>query len=154
MDNNMLEKERGITMLSKWGARRPRAEGGRLAQVDREGSTAERCSAVESDIFDLFASLGATEEQLDFPVLYASARQGWAAAALPPPGRAPEGGSLAPLLDVILGHVPAPAVTRDAPFSMLVAMLARDPFVGRLATGRVHSGIARVGDKVHVLHHT
>lgn len=46
------------------------------------------------------------------------------------------------------------AVTRDAPFSMLVAMLARDPFVGRLATGRVHSGIARVGDKVHVLHHT
>lgn len=91
------------------GARRPGAEGGRLAQVDREGSTAERCSAVESDIFDLFASLGATEEQLDFPVLYASARQGWAATALPPPGRAPEGGSLAPLLDVILGHVPAPA---------------------------------------------
>lgn len=80
-------------------------------QVDREGSTPERCSAVESDIFDLFASLGATEAQLDFPVLYASARQGWAAAALPPPGQTPEAPSLAPLLDVILDHVPPPKGT-------------------------------------------
>lgn len=209
MDNNMLEKERGITISSKYtsltyqghtvnvvdtpghadfGGEVERVLGmvdgavllvdaneGALSQtkfvlqkalkaglspivvlnkVDREGSTPERCSGVESDIFDLFASLGATEEQLDFPVLYASARQGWAATSLPPPGQPPDPPSLTPLLDVILTHVPPPPVDRSAPFSMLVAMLARDPFVGRLATGRVHSGVARVGDKVHVLHHT
>jgi hypothetical protein len=72
-------------------------------------------AAPRTALFDVFAQLGASEEQLDFPVLYASARQGWAATALPPPGSgppAPEAASMAPLLDALLAHVPPPPAER------------------------------------------
>uniref|UniRef100_A0A061RB01 GTP-binding protein n=1 Tax=Tetraselmis sp. GSL018 TaxID=582737 RepID=A0A061RB01_9CHLO len=123
-----------------------------LNKVDRPGCTKERCTAVESDIFDLFASLGASDAQLDFRVLYSSARQGWAAEELPPTGEAPAAASLAPLMDSILAGVPPPP--GGAPFAMLVSMLGRDPFLGRIAIGRVHAGTARVGDRLRILRHT
>ncbi|KAL3848809.1 hypothetical protein ACJIZ3_010691 [Penstemon smallii] len=124
-----------------------------LNKVDRDSVTEERCNEVESLVFDLFANLGATEEQLEFPVLYASAKQGWASSTYTkcPPDDAK---NMSDLLDAIIRHVPPPTVTPDAPFQMLVSMMERDNFVGRILTGRITSGILHVGDKVHGLHST
>jgi GTP-binding protein len=182
-----------------------------LNKVDRDAVTEERCSEVMSQVFDLCAALGATDEQvrvrdardsslphaacpwhatlrkhthatrsdapagvactrlthttfvlvvarsqLDFPILYASARMGWVAdswagarAAL---AGAPHQG-MAPLLDAVLRHVPAPSGDVDAPFSMVVTMMERDPYLGRIVTGRVASGRAQVGDSLRALSH-
>lgn len=115
-----------------------------LNKIDRPSARPE---AAESEIFDLFASLDATEEQLDFTTLYASAKEGWASLS-PDSGR--ENGMI-PLLDKIIELVPAPNVSLDEPFSFIITMLSRDPFIGRIATGRVCSGSATVGDTVHVV---
>ncbi|GAB4228915.1 MAG: translational GTPase TypA [Methyloligellaceae bacterium] len=94
----------------------------------------ERHGEVIDAVFDLFAALDADEEQLDFPILYGSAKEGWMAPA-------PEGPKqgMAPLLDLVLEHVPAPQ-TQTGPFSMLVTTLEADPFLGRILTGRITSG--------------
>ena len=116
-------------------------------KVDRESS---RIGEVENEIFDLFALLGASDAQLDFPTLYASARQGWAVRNLKTDPRT----SMRPLLDAIVEHVPAPAITdadRAAPFGLVVTMIQRDNWLGRLATGRIASGTVRVGDSVHAM---
>ncbi|KAL0301430.1 UNVERIFIED_CONTAM: 50S ribosomal subunit assembly factor BipA [Sesamum radiatum] len=124
-----------------------------LNKVDRPSVTEERCNEVESLVFDLFANLGATEEQLEFPVLYASAKEGWASSTYTkdPPD---DSKNMSELLDAITRHVPPPTASLDAPFQMLVSMMERDNYVGRILTGRIHSGIVRVGDKVHGLHST
>ena len=93
--------------------------------------------------FDLFAALGANDEQLDFPVLYAAGRDGWAAQSLDDPRE-----SLTPLFEVIVDHVPEPkidAAAFDAPFSMLATTLEADPYLGRLLTGRIVQGVAKPG---------
>ncbi|KAF5732593.1 translation factor GUF1 organellar chromatophore [Tripterygium wilfordii] len=119
-----------------------------LNKVDRPSVSEERCNEVESLVFDLFANLGATEEQLDFPVLYASAKEGWASSTFTkdPPADAK---NMSMLLDAIIRHVPPPKASLDEPFQMLVSMMERDFYLGRILTGRVVSGIIRVGDKVH-----
>eukprot|EP00879_Flechtneria_rotunda_P027547 GHRR01029515.1.p1 GENE.GHRR01029515.1~~GHRR01029515.1.p1 ORF type:complete len:442 (+),score=127.91 GHRR01029515.1:889-2214(+) len=125
-----------------------------LNKVDRPAATQSRCDTVASQLFDLFASLGATDEQLDFPLLYASAKQGWASLTLPQPNALPaEGASMAPLLDALLKHVPPPQVSTTDPFALCVAMIERDSFVGRVATGRIQSGSLKLGDKVKVIQH-
>src|SRR5216684_3885206 len=98
-----------------------------------------RIQAVHNEIFDLFAVLDASEEQLDFPTLYASGRNGWAVTDLDQPHD-----SLRPLFDLILAHVKPPVANPDAPFAMLVTTLESDPYVGRVLTGRIHSGTARI----------
>ncbi|KAL2937926.1 GTP-binding protein TypA/BipA-like protein, partial [Bienertia sinuspersici] len=110
----------------------------------------ERCDEVTSLVFDLFANLGATEEQLDFPVLYASAKEGWASSGYTksPPE---ESKNMSDLLDTIIRHVHPPEANLDAPFQMLVSMMEKDSFLGRILTGRISSGVVRVGDKVHGL---
>ncbi|KAL3821434.1 hypothetical protein ACJIZ3_007339 [Penstemon smallii] len=124
-----------------------------LNKVDRPSVTEERCDEVETLVFDLFANLGATEEQLGFPVLYASAKEGWASSTYTkcPPDDAK---NMSDLLDAIIRHVPPPAASLDAPLQMLVSMMERDNYVGRILTGRITSGILHVGDKVHGLHST
>ncbi|GFR51334.1 hypothetical protein Agub_g13751, partial [Astrephomene gubernaculifera] len=108
-----------------------------LNKVDRPAATPERCAAVANSLLDLFVGLGASDEQLDFPLLYASAKQGWASRSLPPNPAlgCPEG--MSPLLDTIVAHVPPPAAAEElgGPFKMGVAMIERDPYVGRIATG-------------------
>ncbi|XP_057955172.1 uncharacterized protein LOC131149100 [Malania oleifera] len=124
-----------------------------LNKVDRPAVSEERCNEVESLVFDLFANLGATEEQLDFPVLYASAKEGWASSSFTkdPPNDAK---NMSQLLDTILKHVPPPVASLDAPFQMLVSMMERDFYLGRILTGRISSGVIRVGDRVHGLRST
>lgn len=115
-----------------------------LNKIDRDTA---RPDEVENEVFDLFASLDATDEQLDFTTLYASARDGWASNSL----EATPGKCMTPMLDALVKLVPPPPVTLEDPFSFVVTMLGRDPFLGRLVTGRVFSGLARVGDTVHVV---
>jgi GTP-binding protein len=107
-----------------------------INKIDRPD---QRAHAVHDEVFDLFAALGASDAQLDFPTLFASAKEGWAS---PDPDGAREGG-MAPLFDLIRRHVPAPAVTAEGPFVMLATTLERDPHLGRLLTGRIESGRIR-----------
>ncbi|KAJ6975738.1 hypothetical protein D5086_024951 [Populus alba] len=124
-----------------------------LNKVDRPAVSEERCNEVESLVFDLFANLGATEEQLDFPVLYASAKEGWASSFFTkdPPADVK---NMSQLLDAIIRHVPPPKANLDAPFQMLVSMMEKDFYLGRILTGRVFSGAVRVGDRIHGLRST
>ena len=111
-------------------------------KVDRADA---RPDAVVDACFDLFVALGANEEQLDFPVLFAAGRDGWAADD-PTAG----GGSLDPLFRLIVDHVPAPSVS-EGPFRMLATTLEADPYLGRVLTGRIHSGTARINMPVKAL---
>ncbi|MDT8759931.1 translational GTPase TypA [Sphingomonas psychrotolerans] len=106
----------------------------------------ERIQEVLDEVFDLFVSLDATDEQLDFPVLYASGRNGYANED--PSLRE---GTLRPLFQKIVDHVPPPALEVDAPFTFLVTLLDRDNFLGRILTGRVQSGTVKVNQPIHAL---
>ena len=97
-------------------------------------------------VFDLFAILGAHDDQLDFPTLFASSRQGWAAENLEGPRT-----DLGPLFDLIVEHVHAPRVQHDAPFSMLITTLEYDNYLGRVLTGRIQTGKAVVNMPVRAI---
>ncbi|XP_020527980.1 uncharacterized protein LOC18442254 isoform X2 [Amborella trichopoda] len=124
-----------------------------LNKVDRPSVSEERCDEVESLVFDLFANLGASEEQLDFPVFYASAKEGWASSTFTK-APADDVKNMSPLLDAIIKYVPPPKTNVDAPFQMLVSMMERDFYLGRILTGRIYSGVIHVGDRVHGLRQT
>ena len=100
------------------------------------------------ECFDLFANLGANDEQLDFPTMYASGRSGWADMELDGPRK-----DLTSMFDLIVDHVPSPAQfeRKDEPFQMLATTLGNDPFIGRVLTGRVETGTLKVGDTLKAL---
>ncbi|MFK8252828.1 translational GTPase TypA [Ancylobacter terrae] len=114
-----------------------------INKVDRSDA---RPSEVINEVFDLFAALDATDEQLDFPILYGSGRSGWMAAS--PEGPSDEG--MAPLFDLVLKHVPEPTV-EEAPFKMIGTLLEANPFLGRMITGRITSGSIKPNQSVKVL---
>ncbi|MSO88851.1 MAG: translational GTPase TypA [Rhodospirillaceae bacterium] len=114
-----------------------------INKMDRPDARPE---IVHSEVFDLFAALGASEEQLDFPTLFASGRQGWATTEMDG-----QRNDLSPLFDLILAHVPAARADAEAPFAMLAAILEYDPYLGRVLTGRVHAGVARVNMSIKAL---
>jgi GTP-binding protein len=118
-----------------------------IVVVNKVDRTDARPDEVHTEIFDLFAALGATDAQLDFPMLYASGRQGWADATLDGPRR-----DLTALFDLILRHVPPPNVAPEAPFAMVATILDYDNYLGRVLTGRVEQGRARLNMPVKVLH--
>jgi GTP-binding protein len=112
-------------------------------KVDRPD---ERIQEVLDEVFDLFVSLDATDEQLDFPVLYASGRNGYASED---PDR--REGTLTPMFETIVRHVPEPKADIDGEFKMLVTLLDRDNFLGRILTGLVLSGTVKVNQQIHAL---
>jgi GTP-binding protein len=114
-----------------------------INKVDRPDA---RPSEVANEVFDLFAALDATEEQLDFPLLYGSAKQGWMASA--PTG--PNDQGMAPLFDLVVRHVPPPVVD-EGPFRMLGTILESNPYLGRIVTGRIFSGSIKPNQPVKVL---
>src|SRR3546814_9832369 len=107
-----------------------------------------RISDWSSDVCssDLFLTLDASDDQLDFPILYASGRQGFASSD--PEAR---DGDFKPLFETIVRHVPAPGLDTDGPFSFLATLLDRDNFIGRVLTGRVQSGTVRVNQPIHAI---
>ena len=114
-----------------------------INKVDRQDA---RPHEVHDEVFDLFAALGADDEQLDFPTLFASGRQGWADGSMEGPRK-----DLAPLFDLVLRHVPPPGKDADMPFAMTASILEYDTFLGRILTGRIEQGTARVNMPVRVL---
>ncbi|PLR27899.1 translational GTPase TypA [Caulobacter zeae] len=116
-----------------------------INKVDRAHADPDR---VHNAAFDLFAAIGATDEQLDFPHIYASGRSGWATLDMNVPSD-----NLAPLFDLIVRHVPEPKqiAKRDEPFQILNVLIESDPFLGRLLTGRIESGRAVPGMAIHAL---
>ncbi|MEO6091558.1 MAG: translational GTPase TypA [Novosphingobium sp.] len=112
-------------------------------KIDRPDGRAQE---VLDEVFDLFVSLDAHDEQLDFPVLYASGRHGYAS-----DDQDARSGTLAPLFETIVSHVPPPTADEDGPFSFLVTLLDRDPFLGRVLTGKITSGTIRVNSPIHAL---
>ena len=111
-----------------------------INKVDRSDA---RSKEVIDEIFDLFVALDANDQQLDFPVLFASGRDGWCNYELEQPRE-----NLHPLLDLILNHVPEPDVDLNKPFAMLSTLLHSDSFLGRCLIGRVVHGMAKVNDTV------
>jgi GTP-binding protein len=114
-----------------------------INKVDRPD---QRAHQVHDEIFDLFAALDADEHQLDFPTVFASAKQGWA--SLDPAHRTED---LSVLFDKIIEHVPAPRADPEGPFRMLATTLEANPYLGRLLTGRIHSGRVRPNMAVKAL---
>jgi len=114
-----------------------------INKVDRESS---RVEDVENEVFDLMVNLGATDEQLDYTTIYASGRDGWAQKSMDGPKE-----NMIDLLDAVVDTCPAPQVMDRPDFSMVVTMIEGDTFVGRICTGRIASGSAKVGDSVVAL---
>jgi GTP-binding protein len=116
-----------------------------INKIDRPDA---RQDEVLNEVFDLFAALDATDEQLDFPVLYGSGRNGWMSETTERQGTV----GLDPLFDLILKHVPQPTVA-PGPFRMIGTILEANPFLGRIITGRIASGSIKPNQAVKVLHH-
>ena len=106
----------------------------------------QRADKVLDETFDLFVSLDANEEQLDFPVLYASGRSGWASKDIDGPRE-----NLYPLLDLILDHVSPPKLNLDKPFAMLATLLYADSFLGRSLVGKISQGTARANQQIKAI---
>jgi GTP-binding protein len=111
-----------------------------INKIDREGATPNE---VLDKVFDLFLSLNATDEQLDFPVIYASAKQGIAMNEV-----SDEGTDMKPLFEAIVKHIPAPRITQDPEFKLLIANLDYSDYLGRIAFGKIVSGKVSVGTKM------
>ncbi|MGB6446831.1 MAG: translational GTPase TypA [Xanthobacteraceae bacterium] len=114
-----------------------------INKVDRSDA---RATEVANAVFDLFAALDASDEQLDFPILYGSAKQGWMAMS----EDGPKDQGMAPLFDLVLRHVPPPTV-EDGPFRMLGTILESNPYLGRIVTGRITSGSVKPNQQVKVI---
>ncbi|MGE4371469.1 MAG: translational GTPase TypA [Xanthobacter sp.] len=114
-----------------------------INKVDRADA---RPTEVINEVFDLFAALDATDEQLDFPILYGSGRSGWMAES--PEG--PQDQGMAPLFDLVLKHVQPPPV-EEGPFRMIGTILEANPFLGRIVTGRISSGSVKPNQTIKVL---
>jgi GTP-binding protein len=112
-------------------------------KVDRSDA---RIQEVLDEVFDLFVSLEATDEQLDFPVLYASGRNGYASK-----DENAREGTLTPMFETIVSHIPPPSADPDGPFKFLVTLLDRDNFLGRILTGMVFSGSVKTNMPIHAL---
>jgi len=118
-----------------------------IVVINKSDKPDARAEEVVDEVFDLFVSLDASEEQLNFPVIYASAKEGWAVTELKDPHR----DDLEPLFETIVDYTPSPNFDKDAPFSLLVTMLDSAPYLGRILTGRLQSGVVKINAPLKVL---
>ncbi len=116
-----------------------------INKIDRSDT---RANEVLDEIFDLFVSLDATNEQLDFPTIYASGRRGWAVKDLADPKE-----NLKALFDMVLSHVEKPKFNVDLPFSMIVTTVEYDSYLGRILTGRIETGAIKINTPIKVMNH-
>jgi GTP-binding protein len=116
-----------------------------IVAINKIDKPEARASEVVNEVFDLFAALDATDDQLDFPILYGSAKNGWMATA-------PEGPmtDLSPMFDLIVKHT-APPVTEEGPFRLIGTILEANPYLGRIVTGRITSGSVKPNQSFKVL---
>jgi len=117
-----------------------------IVVVNKVDKPEQRAYEVQDEIFDLFSAMDASEEQLDFPTIFASAKNGWATDT-------PDGpqDDMDIIFDTILSHVPEPTKIMDQPFTMLATTLEADAFLGRILTGRIHSGTAKMGMSIKAM---
>ncbi|WP_040487857.1 translational GTPase TypA [Fodinicurvata sediminis] len=120
-----------------------------IVVINKADKPDARLYEVQDEVFDLFAALEADEEQLDFPTIFASALNGW---AITDPDAPRE--NMQPLFETIVEHVPAPVAQQEGPFRMLATTLEMDPYLGRMLTGRIYSGRARMNMTVKALSRT
>jgi GTP-binding protein len=143
----LVDAAEGVLPQTKFVVGKALAQGLRpivlVNKVDRQDA---RPDEVHNEVFDLFAALDASDAQLDFPMLYASGRQGWADETLDGPRK-----DLSAMFDLVLRHVPPPTVKPDAPFAMVASILDYDNFLGRVLTGRLEQGKARLNMPLKVL---
>ncbi len=143
----LVDAAEGVLPQTKFVVGKALAQGIRpivvVNKVDRQDSRADE---VHNEVFDLFAALGADDNQLDFPMLFASGRQGWADETMDGPRK-----DLSAMFDLVVRHVPPPTVKPDAPFAMVASILDYDNFLGRVLTGRIEQGTARVNMPLKVL---
>ena len=117
-----------------------------IVLVNKVDKPESRAHEVHDETFDLFSALDANEDQLDFPILFSSAKEGWAASE--PDG---ERTDMTPLFDLIVEYVPAPTVVIDGEFQMLATILEADPYLGRVLTGRIESGTINANTTIKAL---
>jgi GTP-binding protein len=117
-----------------------------IVLVNKVDKPDARPTEVVNEVFDLFAALDATDDQLDFPILYGSAKEGWIADA----AEGPKDQGMAPLFDLVLRHVPEPRV-EAGPFRMIGTIIEANPYLGRIVTGRIHSGTVKPNQAFKVL---
>src|SRR5271165_1361204 len=143
----LVDAAEGVLPQTKFVVSKALARGLRpIVVVNKVDRADARPDEVHIEVFDLFAALGADDAQLDFPMLYASGRQGWADASLDGPRQ-----DLSALFELVLRHVPPPTVNAAAPFAMVATILDADPFLGRVLTGRIEQGHARLNMPLKVL---
>ncbi len=117
-----------------------------IVVINKVDKPDQRALEVQTEVFDLFALLGADDAQLDFPTLFASAKQGWADETLDGPRQ-----DMSALFQRIIAHVEAPEAVDEGPFAMLATTLESDPYIGRVLTGRIATGVAKVNMPVKAL---
>ncbi|MBQ3945499.1 MAG: translational GTPase TypA [Alphaproteobacteria bacterium] len=118
-----------------------------IVVINKIDKSDARVSEVLDEVFELFIALGANDTQLDFPIIYASGRNGWAVKNLENDERK----DMTPLLDTIIEHVPNATTEEGSDFKMLVTLLEYDQYLGRILTGKILSGTANINDAVHAL---
>jgi GTP-binding protein len=143
----LVDAAEGVLPQTKFVVGKALAQGIRpIVVVNKVDRGDARPDEVHTEVFDLFAALDASDEQLDFPMLFASGRQGWADTVLDGPRK-----DLSAMFDLVVSHVPPPTVDVDAPFAMVASILEYDNFLGRVLTGRIEQGHARINMPVKVL---
>jgi GTP-binding protein len=117
-----------------------------LVVINKADRDTAQFDKVDNDLFDLFVSLEATDEQMEYPVIFASAKAGWATLDMAAPTQ-----NMNTLFEKILSHFEAPRVDRETPFSLLVTQMDKNPYLGKTLLGKIQTGTVKVGTKIKAL---